>query len=314
MLDVPARSTRTEAPRTASVRATSTGLWLASLFLVGLVSISLATGYLIAQRSAPTRTSSSQANTWALLSRIAATRDTQQIEIAQLQTELQIARQALATADAKERQSAGQNPAGQNSSGQAPAQGPPLALILDVPLFKQERSLSCESSAAAMAAKFYGLPIDESDVLRALPRHENPNVGFRGNVDGLYGGINDYGTYAEPIRQVLTGMGLSVTHLSGGIDEIKQHIREGHPVIAWVTYDMQVQTPRQVMLSNGTAVTLVPYEHTILIVGYNANGLWVHDPYDGTRTWYREDDFRRSFAYLGNMALVIGPRADSGPR
>jgi uncharacterized protein YvpB len=273
---------------------TGLDLWPAILLAVGLVFIGLAAGFVIGQRSSVARSARSQAGTSSLLSNIDATRDAQQIEIAQLGTELQAARQAASTAQAQQQQAKSK---------------PPLALILDVPLDKQEHSLSCEASAAAMAAKFMGLPVVESDVLSALPRHEDPNLGFRGSVDGLYGGTDDYGTYAEPIRLILSGLGLQVSHLTGGIKEIKQHVREGRPVIAWVTYDMQVQTPRQVTLSSGKTVTLVPYEHAILVVGYNADGLWVHDPYDGTRTWYDEDDFRRSFAYLGNMALVVGPPA-----
>ena len=270
------------------------GLWPAILLVVGLASIAVAAGFVIGQRSSSARGSSSQANTASLLVSVDATRDAQHVEIAQLGTELESARQAIATTQAQQRRAESK---------------PPLALILDAPLDKQEHSLSCESSAAAMAAKFFGLPVYESAVLNALPRHEDPNLGFRGNVDGPYGGIDDYGTYAEPIRQVLLELGLEANHLAGGISEIKRHIREGRPVIAWVTYDMQVQTPRQVALSNGTAVVVVPYEHTVLVVGYNADGLWVHDPYDGTRTWYGEDDFGRSFAYLGNMALVVGPPA-----
>lgn len=281
---------------TSSTIAYRTGpdLWLTILVFVGLAAIGVAAGFILAQRSLSARSTRSQADTSALLLNIDATRDAQRIEIAQLEAELERTRQELARAYAQEQQSESK---------------PPLALILDAPLHKQERSLSCESSAAAMAAQFYGLPIDESDILNALPRHEDPNLGFRGNVDGSYGGIDDYGTYAEPIRQVLIKMGLEASHLNGGIDEIKQHLREERPVIAWITYRMQVQTPRQVTLSNGTAVTMVPYEHTILIVGYNADGLWIHDPYDGTRTWYGETDFLRSFAYLGNMALVVGPPA-----
>ena len=275
--------------------------WLVLLLLVGLAAIGIAAGfimrpYVAAQRSSSARSSRSQADTSALLLSVDATRDAQQAEIAQLKSKL-----ARANAQAQ-----------QVGAGILPPRAgtlPPLALILDAPLYKQEHSLSCESSAAAMAARFYGLPIGESDILNALPRHEDPNLGFRGNVDGSYGGVDDYGTYAEPILQVLNEMRLQVSHLNGGVDQIKQHIRAGRLVIAWVTYRMQVQIPRQVTLSNDIAVTMVPYEHTILIVGYNADGLWVHDPYDGTRTWYREDDFRRSFAYLGNMALVVGPPA-----
>jgi uncharacterized protein YvpB len=189
----------------------------------------------------------------------------------------------------------------------------PLALILDVPLLTQERSLSCESSAAAMAAQYQGLPLQERDILDALPRHENPHYGFRGNVDGPDGGLMDYGVYAEPIGQVLSSAGLKVEPFQGGIPEIKAHIRQGRPVLAWITYGLQVQTPQQWMLADSQgrteAVTLVPYEHTVLIVGYNREGLWVHDPLQGTRDFYSESEFWRSFGYLGYMALVIGPPA-----
>jgi uncharacterized protein YvpB len=268
------------------------------MLFAGLASIMFVVGFVIARRAVTARTSEAQASTLTLLLSTSATRDAQKATIEQLQTELLVARQARATAEAMARS------AEQPGSGRIP-----LALILDAPLLKQEHSLSCESSAAAMAARFHGLQISESSILRALPLHENPNLGFRGNVDGPYGGLEDYGTYADPIRRALTGLGLQVEQLDGGIKEIKQNIRLGRPVIAWVTYRMQVQSPRRVTLSDGTTVTMVPYEHAVLVVGYNAEGLWVHDPYDGTRAFYAESDFRRSFSYLGNMALVVGPSA-----
>jgi uncharacterized protein YvpB len=187
----------------------------------------------------------------------------------------------------------------------------PLALILDVPLLAQEHSLSCESSAAAMAAQYHNLDVRESDILDALPLHENPHLGFRGNVDGLDGGLIDYGVYAAPVGRVLSDLGLQVELFQGGVNEIKAHIRDGRPVLAWITYDLQVQMPQQWWLADASgrqqAVTLVPYEHTVLIVGYNREGLWVHDPLDGTRGFYPEGEFWRAFGYLGYMALVIGP-------
>jgi uncharacterized protein YvpB len=282
-------------PRAVLSGNAKSGLLPVALLLVGLLFIGIAIGFVIAQRSFAARAYRSHGSrfdapdTSTLLMSVDATRDAQAVQIAQLSADLDAARQKLAAAPDR----------------------PPLALILDAPLLKQEHSLSCESSAAVMAARFHGLPVDEGDILHALPRHENPHLGFRGNVDGPYGGIDDYGVYAEPIRQVLTDLGLQVEHLSGGINEIKEHIRQERPVIAWVTYRMQVQSPRQVTLNSGaggygSAVTLVPYEHAVLVVGYNAEGLWVHDPYDGTRTWYGEADFGRSFGYLDNMALVVG--------
>jgi uncharacterized protein YvpB len=184
---------------------------------------------------------------------------------------------------------------------------PPLALVLDAPVYKQERNLSCESSSAAMAANFFGVRASEAQILASLPLDENPHKGFRGNVDGLYGGLKDYGVYAEPIRQVLADLGLTVEPFSGGPEDIRDHLRRGRVLVAWITYDLRVETPRSVMLDNGEAVTMVPYEHALLIVGYNSDGFWVNDPYAGTAKFYAESEFARSFAYLGNMALVVGP-------
>jgi uncharacterized protein YvpB len=254
----------------------------------------------------------------ALMSNTRATRDARQDEIdtyqsanemlqtdiVALKAELERTRTELAQAQAS------QQPASDPLWSVALEQ-PPLALILDVPLLEQEHNLSCESSAAAMAAQYHRLPIGEREILNALPLHENPHLGFRGNVDGPHGGLMDYGVYAAPIQRVLSEFGLQVEPLSGGIAAIKEHIRQDRPVLAWITYDLQVQAPQEHVLAGPNdqpqIVTLVPYEHTVLIVGYNREGLWVHDPFDGTRDFYSESEFLRSFGYLGQMALAVGP-------
>jgi len=185
---------------------------------------------------------------------------------------------------------------------------PPLALVLDVPAFRQTHRLSCEAAAAAMAAQFFDLPVGEAEILAALPRHPNPHKGFRGDVDGEHGRLDDYGVYAAPIARVLTDLGLPVQSLAGGdAAEIRHHLRHGRPIIVWVTYELSAQRPQPVRLNDGETVTLVPYEHTMLVIGYNADGFWVNDPYTGTSRFYPEDDLMRSWAYLGYMALAVGP-------
>jgi uncharacterized protein YvpB len=281
----------------------------ASLLIVGLISLGLA-AWLIS--TLPRQ----GAATWGQeLDRsiplgslyVAQTRDAQWAQIAQLQSELESIRKELATVTAA---SAEPTLMPQYDPSFA-LDTPPLALILNAPVYQQEHSLSCESSAAAMAANYYKVDLSEETILASLPRHDNPHLGFRGNVDGAYGGVIDYGVYAEPIRRVLVDWGLQAEHLVGGMDEIRAQIRQGRVIIAWITYDLQVQSPTQVTTSNGQVVTLVPYEHTVLVTGYNGSGLWVNDPYSGERTFYPEQDFARSFSYLGNMGLVVGPPSTS---
>jgi uncharacterized protein YvpB len=277
-----------------------------ALLIIGVIALGLAIWLVFTLPQQTASATEQGGNTlWLRGAQIAQTRDAQQAELTRLQADLDQARRQLATAVAMPTSTPVPTPAFPDAS--TVLARPPLALILDAPIYQQAHSLSCESSAAAMAANFFGVGVNEETIVGALPRHDNPHLGFRGNIDGPYGGIEDYGVYAEPIRQILAQFGLEVQHLTGDIEEIRAHLRRGRVVIAWVTYNLQVQTPQQVTTSDGQIVTLIPYQHAVLVVGYNPNGLWLNDPYSGTQTFAPEADFRRSFAYLGNMALVVGP-------
>ena len=309
----PSRSMTQNVPSSPRGRLDPQPILLGAATFAGLLAITLVAWSLVARQSG----SAESVDVWpyletlgigspkALVSRLSgveATRDAQQSEIRRLGAESAAIRQELATASAYATLAAVAS-----ASGSTNLDRPPLALVLDVPIYKQQHSLGCESTAAAMAANYHHVPVSEEEILGLLPRDLNPHLGFRGNVDGPYGGTDDYGVYADPIRQVLTDKGLDVQDLRGGLDEIKAQIRHGRPVIAWVTYRLQPQTPMLVVVPNDQAVTLVPYEHTVLVVGYNRDGLWVNDPFGGTQDYYSDSEFLRSFAYLGNMALVVGP-------
>jgi len=293
-------------PRPVRPRLDKLSIAFIALMIIGVIALGLAIWLALTLPQQGVSTTGGDGNTlWLRGMHTAQTRDVQQAEIVRLQAELDETRRQLAAVVALPTPTPAPTPAYRDVS--TVLSKPPLALILDAPVYQQAHSLSCESSAAAMAADFYGVGVNEETIIAALPKHDNPHLGFRGSMDGPYGGIEDYGVYAEPIRQILAQLGLEVEHLVGGIEEIKAHIRRGRVVIAWVTHNLQVQTPQQVTTSDGQIVTPVPYQHTVLVTGYNPNGLWVNDPYSGMQTFAPEADFRRSFAYLGNMALVVSP-------
>jgi uncharacterized protein YvpB len=178
---------------------------------------------------------------------------------------------------------------------------------LDVPRYRQAHGLTCESSAASMVANFYGVPLSEEEIIEALPRDENPNLGFRGRLDGVPGGLTDYGVYAEPIREILIANGLEATYVEDGLEGIERALDTRHPVIAWVTYRLRVQQPVEITLSTGQEVKMVNYEHAVVVTGYNQEGFWVNDPYDGQEYFYESADLARAFGYLDNMALEVAP-------
>jgi uncharacterized protein YvpB len=180
----------------------------------------------------------------------------------------------------------------------------PAEARLDVARQKQSHSLSCESSAASMAAQYHGVDLSEADVLAALPRNANPYLGFRGNPDGPTGGIEDYGVYAGPITAILNSRGVRAWEVPGGLDGVKAAIARGNPVIVWVTYNCLRSTPVEQIIG-GQKIMLVPDQHAVVVVGYNSDGVLANDPWDGQEDFYTTADFRRAMAYFGDMAIEV---------
>jgi uncharacterized protein YvpB len=184
------------------------------------------------------------------------------------------------------------------------AQTVPQEVHLLVARQRQGHNLSCESSAASMAAQYHGTPLSESEALAALPLNDNPHLGFRGNVDGPTGGIEDYGVYAGPILELLNDRGLHALPAEGGLEGIRAAVARGNPVIAWITYNCQPQIPVTTSI-DGQEVTLVPFQHAVVVTGYNSVGLWANNPLDGQEDFYPLADFERAMSYFGDMAIEV---------
>ncbi len=180
--------------------------------------------------------------------------------------------------------------------------------LTNIPLFQQKQTLTCEESAAAMAARG---AFTESQLLAVMPRSENPFNGIRGQTDApAYGGLTDYGVYAHGLQKGLAALGIKSQVLyNSSYDDFRSaiidHLRAGRPVIWWHTWQDSYQVPVVVKLSDGTTVKLTPYEHASVIVGVNDSGVTYNDPYDASVRFVAWQDFRRVSAYFDHMALVV---------
>lgn len=163
-----------------------------------------------------------------------------------------------------------------------------------------------------MLTAFWGKPINESEFIANIPFTDNPHKGFRGDIDGLFGGLSEYGIYAEPIVRFLDQKGFNTRLLAGGVTELKQEITRGHPVVTWVTYALHNSYPIKVEIDK-LPVTLVPWEHAVVITGYDEQGVYVNGPADGSRTFFDWDGFTRSWGLFGNMAFTIWPQSEKTP-
>ncbi len=180
--------------------------------------------------------------------------------------------------------------------------------ITGIPRYQQKQTLTCEEASAAMALRG---ALTEAQVLAAMPRSDNPFAGIRGRTNSPYfGGLSDYGVYAQGLQKGLSALGVKSQVLYGqSYDDFKSalldNLRAGHPIIWWHTWQDTYQVPVMVRMSDSASVKLVPYEHAGVIVAANDRGISYNDPYDATVRFVAWADHRRVSGYFDNMALVI---------
>lgn len=182
---------------------------------------------------------------------------------------------------------------------------PKSALIEDIKGHKQAMPLSCEARSAVDWAAYFGVEINEIKFFNGLPSHDNPEVGFVGDVYGRWGQIppNDYGVHAGPIAQRLREYGLkamSVRQMT--LEELKAEIAAGRPVILWVVGHVKRGTPVPYTSSDGEETIVAKFEHTVIAVGYTETKIRV---LDGARSYeVYQGEFIKSWNVLENQAVI----------
>ena len=185
---------------------------------------------------------------------------------------------------------------------------PDVAFVKGLVGHAQTFNLSCESRSAADVANFWGIPVDEVEFFNNLPISDNPEKGFVGDVRGVWGHTppDSYGVHAEPIASLLRLYGLDAHARSGmTLDELKHEIANGRPVIVWVVGHVWPGTSQIYVAKDGSQVTVVRLEHTMIAYGYDKAGVYLIDAGSGMRKSYGFEKFLDSWGVLGNMAVTV---------
>lgn len=183
---------------------------------------------------------------------------------------------------------------------------PPLEILLtNFKAHHQARSLDCEAAAAVDLAAYYGVKINEYDFQFSLPISDNPDLGFVGNSNDDWGQVPpySYGVYAGPVADLLNKKGLPARSIKGmTLDEAKAELAAGNPIIAWVIANNESGVPIEYTDRHGNRFVAAPFEHVIILYGYNATDIFYWNA--GRRFHTPFDLFLRSWKVLGNMSVV----------
>jgi uncharacterized protein YvpB len=171
----------------------------------------------------------------------------------------------------------------------------------------QMYSLDCEARSAVDWATFFGFHISESDFLNRMPKSDDPENGFVGNVNGYLGQFppKSYGVHARPVAAVLREYGVNAQSFKGFTwADLKKEILAGRPVITWiVNYPYDIEIRAYTATSNGNTTTVARYEHTWIISGYDS---WSVTVVDSQWTYRRNiNEFLTRWSALGNMVVVL---------
>jgi uncharacterized protein YvpB len=170
---------------------------------------------------------------------------------------------------------------------------------------KQSLPLSCESRSAADLAAFFGVEVDELEFLAALPKSDNPDRGFVGDVYGEWGQVppNAYGVHASPVARLLQRYGLNArAHLHMQWETLQAEIAAGRPVVVWVTGHVAPGEPIVYTAADGHRTVVARFEHTVTVIGYGPEGVLIAD---GNQVYRRSlERFMDAWTTLRSMAVT----------
>jgi uncharacterized protein YvpB/LysM repeat protein len=174
-----------------------------------------------------------------------------------------------------------------------------------VPQYKQQRNLSCEYAAAYIATSAFGSPIHESVFLDWVPQTQNPHYGYRGNIDGIWGGYDDYGVYASALVPALNAHGYAGEVFYGGYSasQLTTHLDAGHPVLVWLS----MWGDPGIVYEDEGRYTVFAGMHVVTAFAYDSAGVYVSDPGAGAYRHFDWDTFMNMWGLVDGMALAVYP-------
>lgn len=189
------------------------------------------------------------------------------------------------------------------SDSPSTATSPAGAVIIpEVGFYVQQRNLSCEFAAVQIATAAWGRTVSEYSMEETVGWSDNPHQGYRGNINGWWGNVYDYGVYAEPLSWALAQYGFvgEVAYTYGDPTWLINEIDNGNPTLVWLG-----MWGDQSVYEDGYRV--VAGMHVMVAYGYDDGGVYLSDPASGASRYYDWGTFEWMWGVLDGMGLSVYP-------
>lgn len=193
-----------------------------------------------------------------------------------------------------------------------------VAVRLDVPLLNQldppALLLGCEVTALAMILQYNEIPVTKNELAEKLPvvpiyyengLHGNPNEGFIGDVTG-----SDYGfcVYHGPIASLAAEYIPSdcVEDISGqDFTSVISALDRGFPVWVVTTTTFLPDDTLEMWQTPTGPVNISYIMHSVVVVGYDADSLYINNPYGQKDQKVDRWNFILAWEQMGKQAIYI---------
>ncbi|MEN1937749.1 C39 family peptidase [Paenibacillus sp. 102] len=189
-------------------------------------------------------------------------------------------------------------------------------LLQNVPFIQQmpELDRGCEVTSLAMMLQYAGVSVDKMTLAKEIPKVAFSNNGVRGNPhEGFVGNIytfseSGYGVYHEPLVQLANKylQNRAVDLTGKNISEIYKTVKEGAPVvmITNATYAPLDEDEFDTWETESGNVSITYNEHCILLIGYDKDSVYIHDPLSDTSSVsVPRENFEQAWIQMGNQAI-----------
>ncbi len=174
----------------------------------------------------------------------------------------------------------------------------------------------CETIALYLMLKYYGVNVSPATLVNNLAKGDgpywendklyggNPEVEFVGEPRDKHG----YGCYQRPIINLASKYKSGMVDYTGhSLNQVLELVRSGKPVQVWVSINLKNTSVCATWYNkaSGKNINWICNLHSVVIVGFNDNYVYVSDPYTGSIEKYKRTQFQKMYNLFGKRALYF---------